>query len=59
MGTLLNLSPAGYRQPVSLDFYDGRLRVLVNADKDIDGPKIIDLELAKLEEEEACPDSKS
>jgi hypothetical protein len=47
VGNLLNIHPAGYDQPVSLDFHNGRLRVLVNADKNVEEPQIIDLEGAK------------
>lgn len=50
-GTFLNLTPEGYGNPVSLDFYNGRLRLLVNTDPDEEEPVIIDLESARENEE--------
>ncbi len=43
VGTFLNLRPTGYGNPVSLDFYGGRLCVLVNDDPDEEEPTIIEL----------------
>jgi hypothetical protein len=42
-GGFLNLLPVGYGNPVSLDFNDGELRVLVNPDPDKEEPDIIPL----------------
>lgn len=50
-GTFLNIRPSGYGNPVSLDFYEGKLRLLVNADPDEEEPLVIDLEGAKEEGE--------
>lgn len=44
----LHLMPEGYSNPVSLDWWQGRLRVLINADIREEEPQIIDLEGAKL-----------
>ena len=45
VGTFLNLHPAGYGQPVSLDFYEGKLRVIVDPpDPDEEDPTVIELE---------------
>lgn len=47
-GTFLHIHPEGYDNPVSLDYYDGRLRLLVNPYESVDEPEIIDLEFARI-----------
>jgi hypothetical protein len=44
----LHLLPDGYGNPVSLDFWDGELRLLINDDKDVEEPTIISLRGARL-----------
>lgn len=46
-GSFLNIRPVGYDNPVSLDFYAGRLRVLVDDDATMEDTQITDLERAK------------
>ena len=46
-GEFLNLRPEGYDNPMSLDYYNGRLRALVNHDAEVAEPLIFDLEGAR------------